>query len=101
MAFSPPLNVGIEGVERPVAKAFELYELLGPNELLVLGSAELGPHAPLSHVLTPSRGKIQVCNANQAPMSASGIQISLMPRLPAKFRIGIEQRCLLVALPQR
>ena len=63
-------------VEIPVTEPSEL------NKVLVLGLAELGSQAPLSHVPIPSRGNIQICSANQAPMNASGIQISLINSVP-------------------
>jgi hypothetical protein len=38
--------------------------------------AELGPHVPLSQVLTPKRGSTQSCKASQTTSKPTGIKIS-------------------------
>jgi hypothetical protein len=39
--------------------------------------AELGPHAPLSQVVTPNRGKTQACRMNHRTRMPAGIKKSI------------------------
>ena len=40
--------------------------------------AELGPHAPLSQVVTPNRGNTQACRMNQRTRTPTGIKNSIV-----------------------
>jgi len=40
--------------------------------------AELGPHAPLSQVVTPNRGNTQACRMNHRTRTPTGIKKSIV-----------------------
>ena len=51
---------------------------LDGSDLVSGEGAELGPHAPLSQVVTPNRGRTQACRMNQRIRTPTGIRKSIV-----------------------